>query len=153
MPQHQRRTNGPASAPVQNHTAPGSLTPADAQVGARSAGSGSTGRFTCIQTGAQKGRRGAITSRHPRVQRMSNSTAPRWRGLVDGEPVELELAEVREVWPGTYPTHWQIDRPGVQLASSEERARELHWPKVVELFVAARRDDAPLVAMERAVHG
>lgn len=72
-----------------------------------------------------------------------------WRGFIDGKPVALEVAEVRERWPGVYGTHWQVDRPGVQLASSAERARELHWPKVVELFARAKREDGPLVAMAR----
>jgi len=79
----------------------------------------------------------------------SHNATPPWRGFIAGEPVALELAEVRRRWPGTYGTHWQVARGDVQLASSAERARELHWPKVVELFVAARREDSPLVAMIR----
>lgn len=72
-----------------------------------------------------------------------------WRGFIDGEPMALELAEVYERYGLVYATHWHVDRPGVQLASSAEKARELHWPKVVELFVATRREDAPLVTMVR----
>ncbi len=82
-----------------------------------------------------------------------------WRGLIDGEPVALELAEVRDRYGLVYAKHWQVDRPGVQIASSEERARELasnpdrtvkrQWAKVVYLFVEARREDAPLAARVR----
>ena len=54
---------------------------------------------------------------------------------------------MRERWPGTYSTYWQVTRGDVQLASSAERARELHWPEVLKLFVAARREDAPLATM------
>ncbi len=74
---------------------------------------------------------------------------PPWRGFVDGKPVALELAEVRRRWPDIYTTHWAIDRGGTRMASSKDVARERKWPDVVELFVAARREDAPLVAMVR----
>lgn len=74
---------------------------------------------------------------------------PPWRGFVDSHPVALEISEVRDRWPAVSVTHWQVDRPGVQLASSADRARELDWPRVVELFTAARREDAPLAAMVR----
>lgn len=79
----------------------------------------------------------------------SHNALPPWRGFIAGEPVALELAEVRRRWPGTYDTHWQVVRDVVQIASSAERARELHWPEVVKLFAAARREDAPLATMIR----
>lgn len=79
----------------------------------------------------------------------SHSATPPWRGFIAGEPVTLDLAEVRRRWPATYDTHWQVARGDVQIASSAERARELHWPKVVDLFVAARREDAAPATMVR----
>lgn len=67
-----------------------------------------------------------------------HSTPPPWRGTIDGEPVELELAEVRKLARRhdllIYDTYWSIDHEGIRLASSKIVARERKWPDVVALF-------------------
>ncbi len=82
-----------------------------------------------------------------------------WRGFIDGEPVSLELSDVRERY-GTATRHmWYVNLETVRLARDKLAASmtakkgrfpaKEPWPDVVELFVAARREDAPLVAMAR----
>lgn len=93
-------------------------------------------------------------------RRIITKNSPPWRGFIDGESVALELAEVRERYGRSYGAMWFIDKDGVRLARDLEMARrglkskggvvlKEPWPDIVELFVAARREDAPLATMVR----